>query len=134
MAAFSRPVSTARSRYGPSWSTGRPSECSTSQAASSTALVVPWPNETPARSRRAVASSTRLRTLTPFAGTVRATAALLHAEEVCAGQAFDLVERDRLVHLVDRAIHRTELDHLRTDLDDEAPVGGAARGGDPRGH
>ena len=58
-----RPASTSRWPRVSSASSGRPSAQVTSQAASSKALPVPWPNETPARFRRslcAMTSSTRV--------------------------------------------------------------------------
>src|SRR5439155_14573597 len=48
-------------------------------------------------------------------------------------QRFDRAQIDVLIELVDRGVHRTELDHLGTDLSDEAAVGRAARGADLRG-
>src|SRR5712671_4051686 len=48
-------------------------------------------------------------------------------------QRFDRAHIDMLVELVDRGVHRTELDHLGTELGDEAAIGRAAGGADLRG-
>src|SRR5207249_9418869 len=43
-------------------------------------------------------------------------------------QRFDRAQIHVLVELVDRGVHRTELDYLGTEFGDEAAVGRAARG------
>src|SRR5262245_9143506 len=46
------------------------------------------------------------------------------------GQLLQLVETDALIDLVDRGVDRAELHDLRADIDEKAPVGGAASGRD----
>src|SRR5438445_6137187 len=48
-------------------------------------------------------------------------------------QRFDRAQIHVLIELVDRGVHRTELDHLWTEFGDEAAVGRAARRADLRG-
>src|SRR5712691_3241598 len=48
-------------------------------------------------------------------------------------QRFDRAQIHVLIELVDRGVHRTELDHFRTEFGDEAAVGRAARRADLRG-
>ena len=101
-------------------SSGRPSDQVTSQAASSKALPVPWPNETPAclsRSDAATTSSTSVIAIKSLER--RAVDVLQHVE------ARDL---DVLVDLVDARVDRAELDDLLADPRDEAAVGRAAGG------
>src|SRR5690348_8158060 len=80
-------------------------------------------------------SSARTVTLTPAPGLETAGAGLISQGrgrnspqqllddlEVNLGERTDLLDRDRLVHLVDRAVHGTELRDLGTDVDDEAAI------------
>src|SRR5688572_2246911 len=61
--AFSAAAGTASSRCLSRSVSGRPIECRISQDASSTALLVPWPKEIPARSNAWAASPSRSRTV-----------------------------------------------------------------------
>ncbi len=131
--------------WSSSASSGMPSAHSTSQAASSKALPVPWPNETPACLEAGGLCGDQFDQghrgdgCCPILGRAarRASArrfASASCDEALEHAAVDVLQRldardlDRFVDLVDRRVDRAELDHLRADLRDEAAVRGAAGG------
>src|SRR5664280_863727 len=126
-------------------SSGRPIAHVTSQAASSKALPVPWPNETPARFSRslwALTSWTRgiacraapRAMAPPWGAASEASVGAMSCHQALEGAAIDVLQHveagdvDALVDLVDAGIDRPELDHLGADALDVAPVRRPTRG------
>src|SRR6516162_7891615 len=94
-------------------SSGRPSAAVTSHAASSNALVVPWPKATPPSFRRfdvCVTSSTSV----IVAASSRDE--LLERRPVDVLQHVEVGDRDVLVDLVDARVDGPELDDLGAEL------------------
>src|SRR4051812_7270877 len=94
-------------------SSGRPSAQVTSQAASSNAFVVPWPNEMPApfsRSETATTSETSV-----IVASLRSGDELLERRAIDGLQHVHAGDLDPLVDLVDARVDRAELDHFLAD-------------------
>src|SRR5678815_2075 len=143
-----RPNSTARSlrsawvsrasRNGSSRSSGRCSACSSRYAASSYALVVPWPNARCAAPKRVTDQRSQSRTVSGsgggviargIAGARRSREQPLEDAAVDRGERLEVGDGDALVELVDGRVDRPELDDLVADVRDEAAVRRAAFGG-----
>ena len=91
-------------------SSGRPSDQVTSQAASSKALPVPWPNDTPACLSRSDAATT--------SSTSVMTTQLLERSSVDVFQHVEAGDPRPLVDLVDALVDRAELDDLVRRFDE----------------
>src|SRR5450755_3038313 len=108
-------------------SNGSPSAQVTSHAASSKALPVPWPNETPECLRRSLCATTSSTSVMPLNAARRSRDEPLEGAAVNVFQHVEACQVDALVDLVDARIDRAELDHFAAQALDEAAIGRATR-------